>query len=63
MGEKEQYQAPPQQQAQPVQEQPKQRHHSGAGKAFKGLARKFGDSVMFGAGATLGSDFMRKLGG
>lgn len=59
MSEKAPQQQPPPQQAPPQEHH----HHHGVGKAAKGLAKKFGDSVMFGAGATLGSDIMRKLGG
>lgn len=55
-----QYQPPPQQfQQQPEpQAQPQAQHHQ---HRFGGLARRFGDSVMFGAGATLGSDIINKI--
>lgn len=57
-----QYQAPPQQYQQPPpQEQPQQQQGGGHHGQFGNLARRFGDSVMFGAGATLGSDIINKI--
>ena len=48
---------PQQQQQQPQQQQQHERKHTG----FGNVAKRFGDSMVFGAGATLGGDLINKI--
>lgn len=52
------YQPQPQQQPQQPQQQSQHHNHS---HMMSNLGKRFGDSVMFGAGATLGSDMINKI--
>lgn len=55
-----QQQQPPQQYQQPQQQaQPQQAHHHN--HMFGNIARQFGQSMVFGAGATAGSDIINKI--
>lgn len=57
-----QYQQPPPQQyqQQPPQQAQEQHHHRGR-HMFGNIARQFGHSMVFGAGATAGSDIIHKI--